>query len=311
MYLKDVEYVLAIAKTQSVSKAAEQLYISQPALSKYISNLERKLGLELFTRVGNRFIPTYAGEHYIHRAKEIAIQKEILYHELTDIVNSNRGRLRISIPMVCGAHILPYVIPKFRQNYPQVEISIIEDHSQSAEQQLLNGDVDIAVIHLPLKDSGLDYMLIRRECLLMVVPSDHPLSNHGVQIAGYKYPWIDISLFKNQDFIVTMPKQRTRQICDEIFIREKLAPNIILSTWNIETAIRLAAESAGISFAPETFTFDLNTRNMPKLFLIGRPIITSDLVVAYRKGTYLSKPTKAFIKILQDTFGGSSPGPAV
>ena len=71
MDFKELQYILCIAKNNSISKAAKELYISQPSLSKYLQNFERKLNIKFFDRAGNNFILTYAGETYIRYAKEI------------------------------------------------------------------------------------------------------------------------------------------------------------------------------------------------------------------------------------------------
>lgn len=115
MELKDIDYLIAVAKYGNISKAAESLYISQPALSKYITGLEKRVNLPLFNRIGNRFVLTYAGERYLARAKEIATCRDSLERELQDIAGCNDGELKIAVPVIRGSHILPSVIPEFRK----------------------------------------------------------------------------------------------------------------------------------------------------------------------------------------------------
>ncbi len=302
MELKDIDYLIAVAKYGNISKAAESLYISQPALSKYITGLEKRVNLPLFNRIGNRFVLTYAGERYLARAKEIATCRDSLERELQDIAGCNDGELKIAVPVIRGSHILPSVIPEFRKLYPHIRLTLNESDSQPLEKLLLDGNVDLAIIHLPIKNPAIHYTLIRKECLLMAVPQNNPLIKHGKKVDGYSFPWIDLSLFRNEDFILTKPNQRTRQICDELFKKEKIAPHIILCTANVETAVRLSAAEVGISFAPETFIRFLHGESSAQYFIIGNPIVTSDLVIAYRNGAYLSTYANAFIEITQKFF---------
>ena len=302
MELRDIDYLIAVAKYGNISKAAESLYISQPALSKYISGLEKRINLPLFNRIGKRLVLTYAGERYFARAKEIAASRDSLESELQDIAGSNDGELKIAVPVIRGSHILPSVIPEFRKLYPHVRLTLNEIESQPLENLLLDGDIDLAIIHLPIKNPAIRSTLIRKECLLMAVPRNNPLIKYGKDLPGYSFQWIDLTLFRDEGFILTKPNQRTRQICDELFKKEKISPHIILCTANIETAVRLSAAEVGISFAPETFIRFLDRASTAQYFIIGDPIVTSDLVIAYRNGMYLSAYAKAFIEITRKIF---------
>ena len=92
MELKEARYILAIARHQSIGKAAESLYISQPSLSKYLKNLEERLGAPLFSRHENRYYPTYMGERYLHYAEQIVACGDEWMQEYDDIAHRQRGR---------------------------------------------------------------------------------------------------------------------------------------------------------------------------------------------------------------------------
>ena len=89
MDFKDLSYVIAIAKTQNITKAADMLYVTQPTLTKFLQNLEREMGQKLFKKLGNRFILTYAGERYVAKATEILNLKKELDQEMGDIIRQN------------------------------------------------------------------------------------------------------------------------------------------------------------------------------------------------------------------------------
>ena len=94
MELKEARYILAIAKHQSIGKAAESLYISQPSLSKYLKNLEERLGAPLFDRRENHYYPTYMGERYLYYAERIAAFGDQWSQEFDDIAHQEKGRLK-------------------------------------------------------------------------------------------------------------------------------------------------------------------------------------------------------------------------
>ena len=97
MDIKVLKYFVQVAKDQSYTRAAEHLFLSQPALSIYINNLEKSLNVKLFERVGKRFILTYAGERYVEKARAMLRLEEEFEEELKDITGNYTGRIRIGV----------------------------------------------------------------------------------------------------------------------------------------------------------------------------------------------------------------------
>ena len=157
MDFKDLTYVLAIAKYQNITKAAESLYITQPTLTKFLQNLEKQLGQKLFKKLGNRFVLTYAGERYTTYAKEILTIKKELDQEMGDLNHNHTGVLKIAFPVMRGTYMLPCTLPVFHKLYPNVKLDILEAHSHLLEGMILNGDTDLAFFNLPVKSINIDY----------------------------------------------------------------------------------------------------------------------------------------------------------
>ena len=134
MDFKDLSYVIAIAKTQNITKAADMLYVTQPTLTKFLQNLEREMGQKLFKKLGNRFVLTYAGERYVAKATEILNLKKELDQEMGDIIRQNAGLLKIAFPTMRGTYMLPCTLPIFRSLYPNVRLEIREAHSSLLEE---------------------------------------------------------------------------------------------------------------------------------------------------------------------------------
>ena len=99
MEVKEQRYVCTLAETGNLTKAADQLFISQPALSIYISNLEKRLGTPLFERRGKRFVLTQAGERYVWHARKILEEASAFDSEFTNLISDQSGRLRLGIPV--------------------------------------------------------------------------------------------------------------------------------------------------------------------------------------------------------------------
>ena len=299
MNFKELDYIMCIAKHQNITKASKELFISQPSLSKYLMNLENVSGIKFFSRTGKKFMLTYAGERYIHYAKQMLLLKKDLDDELTDIAKFDRGRLRIAFPAIRGSYMLPETLPKFMEKYPNVEVVLHEHPSEILEKLILNNEVDIAIFNHPIRDAGLDYEVLGNEEIILVVSKDNELSKKGIQKTGSIFPWIDIRLISDEKFILNMHDQRTGQIARQIFASKKLNPQIIIETRSIEGAVRLAASNFGVCFVNETHLKYFYLKEKPVCFSIGEPTIAVQLVAAYRKGAYLPQYTQDYIKIVK------------
>ncbi|OON94468.1 MAG: hypothetical protein ATN33_04395 [Epulopiscium sp. Nele67-Bin001] len=196
MDFKELNYLIALADFQQMTKAAEQLFISQPSLSKYIKTLEDSLGIKLFNKVGNRFVLTYAGECYVESARKILNIRAELDAKLSDIRSADVGRLNIGVPHTRASYLLPLVLPRFTVKYPKIQLNIFEDNVKVLEDALLNGKLDIALLMAPLSSSTLDYEVLNVENIYLVICKDHPMVNCSIDLPGSPYPLIDLNLFK-------------------------------------------------------------------------------------------------------------------
>lgn len=300
MNFRELTYIIAIAKHQNITKAADSLYISQPTLTKFIQNIEKELGQKLFRRLGNKFQLTYAGEVYVEKAHRILLLKKELDHELSDIMKSNIGILKVAFPVMRGTYMLPCTLPIFNSLYPNVRLNIVEANSDALETMLINGETDLAFFNLPIKSNNIDFEIISHEEILLITSANHPLAQYATVKSDCKYPWIDINLLKDEKFILQVPSQRTRQIVDELFRKNHITPNIALETRNIQASLLLAAQGYGVCFICETHLKHIVSEKETRCFSIGSPATTVDFVAAFPKKTYLPYHAKEYIKIVRD-----------
>lgn len=300
MDFRDLSYVLAIAKTQNITKAADSLYVTQPTLTKFLQNLEKEMGQKLFRKLGNRFVLTYAGERYVAKATEILNLKKELDQEMGDIIKQNAGRLKIAFPTMRGTYMLPCTLPIFHSLYPNMHLDILEAHSSLLEGMLLNGEADLAFFNLPVKSPDIDYEIISHEEVVLVLAADHPLKDAGIEKEGCKYPWLDLHLLADEPFILQPSGQRTRQTVDQLFKICHFHPQVRLQTSNISAAAELASRGYAACFVTETHLKHIPFKQQPLFFSVGDPNTTVDFVAAFRKGSYLSYHAQEYIKIVRD-----------
>ena len=292
------EYIAAIEKYHNISKAAEALYISQPTLSKFLSSYERQLGLKLFERCGNRYYLTYAGERYIHYARQILAIETDLHTELAEISLHARGRLAIGYQLNRSSYMVPMTIPAFHTLYPNVEISLQESSSKQLEQMLLDGLVDLVIYNFVPRHPALQYEILSQEEVLLIVSDQNPLARFGQDDPALRYPFIDLQRFKNEPFILQKEDQTTGQMARQILAAENIHPPIVLETRSIIGSIRLVEQNIGSSFVVETHLAHNVSNDRIRCFSISRPNKEVDLVVARRRGSYLNQYAAAYIKIV-------------
>ena len=161
MELKEARYILAIARHQSIGKAAESLYISQPSLSKYLKNLEERLGAPLFSRHENRYYPTYMGERYLHYAEQIVACGDEWMQEYDDIAHRQRGRLNIAVPIMMGSTLIEPMLAPFHKRYPYVTLNIMEAVNFIAENSLETSSIDLTLYNIHEFPETMDYQILR------------------------------------------------------------------------------------------------------------------------------------------------------
>lgn len=295
MELRQLNYVLQIAAEKNFSRAADKLHIAQPSLSQQLSKLEQELGVLLFRRTTNSVELTQAGQVFVEKSQTILDAVEQLKQEMDDMAQMRRGRLVVGTLPITGSHVLPLVLPEFGSRYPQIEVVLVEETTSKLEQLTASGGTDLSLLSLPLIDNSLAWEPFLEEEICLAVPPSHPLSERNGDV--------DIAELANEPFIGLKRGQGFRQITVELCQQSGFTPAIVFESSNIETVQSLVAGGMGIAFVPQMLTRGKGADMSPAyLRLSNKP--TRQLVVASRKGRYLSKAAEAFIATLNSTMKG-------
>lgn len=170
MELRQLQYALRIAEEHNFSRAAEKLHIAQPSLSQQLSKLEKEIGVLLFQRTTNSVELTYAGSIFVQKAQQIIDMVEQLKQEMEDISEMKKGRLVIGSMPMTGSTILPFVLPVFQSAYPNIELLLIEETSANLEILTSQGQTDLSLLMLPLREDTLVYDPLLEEKIVLAVP---------------------------------------------------------------------------------------------------------------------------------------------
>ncbi len=301
MDIKEVEYILCIANEGSLTKASEKLFISQPALSKFLKETEKKLGIKLFDRIEKEYRPTFAGEKYIEYCTKIYNLKQELNIEMQDILKRDVGELKIAFPSMRATYLIHNTIPAFSAKFPNVNIEVKEENSGKLEDLLIKGEVELAFFNRPVVNKDIDYKVLKQEELVLIAKNEHLISHKASWKEGCKYKWVDINDLENEKFILQLPDQRSRMACEEVFKNTGFTPKNPLVIRNIWASLNMVSSGFGVAMLSDTHSEHLRILPKPEVFSVGNPPVKMDFVVAYRKGGYLSKYAQEFIKIVENS----------
>lgn len=178
MDFRDKVFV-AVAESLSFSKAAEKLYISQPAVSRHIKELEAQMGITLFERKGNRVYLTLAGEISYDYLKKITQNYSELEFALGALKNEHKGNLRIGASSTIAQYVIPSVLASFHKRYPNIELNLFNGNSFEMEQKLLKNDIDLALVENNSSNSNLKYINFAEDNILAIAGINSPLAHQS------------------------------------------------------------------------------------------------------------------------------------
>ena len=174
----NLQAFVKIAETGSFSLAAEQLFLTQPAISKRIKQLESQLGSQLIDRIGKHSQLTQTGKVLLPRARQLLQQLESIKQQISDLEGNPMGALSMATSHHIGLHRLPPVLREFNQRYGEVELDLNFMDSEQACRLIEHNELELAVVTLPLKSSDkLQFKTIWHDRLVLCCSVDHPLTS--------------------------------------------------------------------------------------------------------------------------------------
>ena len=306
MYLKEAEYVMAIERHRTIYRAARELGITQPSLSRFLQGLERELGVKLFQRSGKRLVLTYAGEQYTQLARQMLQLNQRLEDTVTDIAQKGGGRISVGVTPARGRYVLPNVLPALREKYPGCHIQVLEAGTRQLEQALRDGEVDLLVYTVSGPYSQeFRYEYISTEEVVLCVGRDTPYPGRGVWRRGYRFPWVDLRQMEHELFVLVSSSMRTGQVAARMLEEAGIRPEMMTVTY-VETAISMAAQGMGVCFCTDMCSRFFEAKCPPVYLSTGVHPANWDFVVATRREGPATGAAAEFVKITKEVFGNSS-----
>lgn len=294
--LHQLEYLRAVVRAGSVTRAAEQAHISQPAISKQIRLLESELGTPLFHRVGRRVVPTEAGALLAACAERIFDDLAATTDALAQLATAARGTLRLCATETVTDNLLPLALADLQRRSPGVHVTVEMTGTDDAIARVLADDADFALVVLPLADSRLDITPLFEEAILLAVPLAHPWATLG------QAPLAEA--LAGDALLLSMPGHGLRAQLEREAQARGLRLDGPVDLRSQRALLELVALGAGIAFAPALSLRDFAGR---VAVLIPEPPLVRAVGVVTRRGRRISPAGALLLELLRAKLPEVSP----
>lgn len=304
MDFRDLSYVLAIAEHKTISRAADALYITQPALSRFLISQEEALGVRLFERVAKQMHLTYAGKRFVETANRIMALSAELQNELSEVAHSRRGWLRLGSTQAHGKYILPRCLSLFKKKYPEFHITLQEGGVDAMERYLLDGRVDLSLYSAAPEDrreADLDYHCIHTEEIVLALPQEARFRRMAVRREGFRYPWLDLRDLADITYLMMPSNWRVGRVGRRFLKESGIRPTQMLFS-TLETGVSAAAYGVGGFFVSDMCVQYFESQRQPDYYSVGDNPQLVDFFVARRKSTSLTKAHRDFIRMVRGVY---------
>jgi LysR family hydrogen peroxide-inducible transcriptional activator len=281
-----VQFVV-LARTKNFTRAAEELHLSQSALSRAIQKLEDQLGQPLFERKPREIVLTDLGGLLLDRAKEILKLMEDTFSELSEA--GKRGRVRLGAIPTIAPYFLPTLLASFAKKHPEISVIVQEDTTDMLIKRCSHGEIDVALLALPIITRQLDIEPLFDEELLLLLPLGHPLEAKkkitAESVNGYPFVMLNEAHCLSENIASFCRKQSVQ-------------PVTIERTSQLATVQELVSLNHGVSIVPEMARkIDTSTQRTYRSFTSTKPSRT--IAMMWNPDRFLSKSTKILMDHLR------------
>lgn len=294
MNSRQLEYAILLSQIKNYSQVADQLNISQPALSKQILSLETELGIKLFDRSTTPLSLTPAGAFFVTEAKDLLYKEDQLLKSMGRFKSGEAGQLVIGITPFRSSYLIPRIIKQVRDRYPGIQIKLHEAGSDILRKEVAEGKFDFAVVNLPVDEAILDVTPLEPDRLVLAIPKillpNLPIvPNQGT---------VDLSDCHELPFVAVGQNQEMRHLFDTLCMTAGFHPIIAAEVVSLTTAWAIARSGIAATILPMQFVDNDHADEALLTFEIKNAFYSRQPVIATRKGQYISAAAEYAISLL-------------
>lgn len=296
--LRQLKVFESVARNLSFSRAAEELYLTQPAVSMQIKQLEDSIDLPLFEQLGKKVYLTDAGRELYHYSRNISQQLADMELALDELKGLDRGKLNISVVSTAN-YFAPHLLAKFCQRYSGVTVSLNVSNRETVLKHLADNVTDLAIMGQPPDGGDIATESFMENPLVVIASPSHPLCS---------LRHIPIERLEQETFLVREPGSGTRSAMERFFSEHHISINKGMETDTNEAIKQAVQAGMGLGIMSlHTAELELETKRLRILDVQGFPIMRHWHVV-HRKNKRLSTAARAFREFLLKEAPGLMPG---
>ncbi len=295
MTLRHMKIFVTVCECNSMTLAAKKLYLAQPAVSLAMSEIESYYGIKLFDRISRRIHITESGKQLLSYAKRITAEFDAMENEIKNW--DSISALKIGSSVTIGTYLMPDFVKQFSEHYPQIKVNVTVNNSDSIEQQILENELDFALIEGITHSPNIISKPFLEDKLVLICALDHSIAEKNA---------VTLEEIKSQQFLLREKGSGTREIVDSIMASHGIK---ITPTW--ESASTLAIIHAvmnglGISVLPYLLVKREVSDGKIKVVPIEQVEFNRQFHIIYHKDKYLTKSAQNFIEMCKNNKEPSS-----
>ncbi|HWR42715.1 LysR family transcriptional regulator [Sporomusa sp.] len=294
MDILHLTYFIEVAKQGSFTKAAKELHVSQPSISKMVRNLEDELRVTLIDRSARKIKLTDAGQALYERGIKIVESLNNVASDLDDLMGGRKGQIRIGIPPMVQTSFFAIAIGEFKKKYPDIIIDLVEVGSKAIESMVEEGNLEIGVVVLPVKNkTNFSMFAFIKDPIWLIVHPEHRLA--AQDIAHITDLHDESVVMFRKDFAL---HDHIIEKCRE----HGFMPKVLCESSQWDFMVEIVAAKLGVALLPKVVCDKLG-RDVVKALPIAEEISPWHLAVIWKKDTYLSFAAREWLKYAACLFG--------
>lgn len=306
------KYVYEVYKERSFTKAAQNLYISQPSLSARIKKIEEMIGEPLFDRSTTPLQLTEVGKVYIEAAEEITQIEQRVENYINDLAGLKTGNLAVGASTLFAAYVVPSLITQFNQKFPDVHIQLIEGNTAELEEMLGSNALDFVIDNYHYDSILYNKELYCEENILLAVPKHfavneelgmYQLSYKNIKNKNYlnqKYPAVPLGRFADLPFIMLTQGNDTRTRGDRLCRNVGFKPNIVLEFNQQSTAYMASSTQLGATFISDILVSQLPTFENLVYYKLDGEEAKRKVFFYYKTHKYKTRVMEEFVRMMHE-----------
>lgn len=297
MTLQDIQYVAEIAESGSITKAATKLFVAQPALSHCLQKVENEIGRAIFARASSGVTLTESGACFMEFAHVVLQANEAMKLRLIDLNNVVSGTVRIGFTGLLMTNLLPKFFSEYRKRYPDVEVFLTQGRSEDIENEIIKGNLDVAILHPPFTSSKVDCFIFDHDEMVVIPRSTSDYQPYLYSRDKDNRTYIDLAFLKTEPLVLPVSINRSRMTCDRILQNAGISPVILQTTDFLAACATIAEIDYATTILPEK-QLPLSLREKGFYYIAPEYSPEYPLYVVVSNTTYLNNATRRLLDLL-------------